>query len=90
MLSPALAGRGTEVVYHHLPARVATGALPAYAAGTEKYVVVARGELVVEVRGAATRLREGDTFFFEADVAHAFSNPTGQPCGYYLFIARRT
>ena len=88
VLSPVFAGSDTEVVYHHLPAQVVTGPLPPYPAGTEKYVVMARGEMVVEVRGTETRLMEGDTFFFEADVEHSFNNRTRKPCGYYLFISR--
>ena len=90
VLSPVFAGSDTEVIYHHLPAKVETGPLPAYPSGTEKYVVMARGEMVVDIIGTETRLMEGDTFFFEADVAHSFNNRTNKPCNYYLFIARRT
>ncbi len=88
VLSPVLAGNNTEVVYHHLPAKVGTGPLPPYPAGTEKHVVVAQGEVVIEVRGTETHLFKNDTFFFEADLEHSFRNPTARPCGYYLFISR--
>ncbi len=62
--------------------------MPAYPAGTEKYVVVAQGEVVVRLAGAGHRLSKGDAFFFEADLEHAFENPTGKPTSYYLFISR--
>ena len=61
--------------------------MPAYPAGTEKYVVVAQGEVVVRLAGAGHRLSKGDAFF-EADLEHAFENPTGKPTSYYLFISR--
>ena len=88
ILSPVFAGSTTEVVYHHLPAKASTGPLPAYPAGTEKYVIVAQGEVVVKLTGTDYRLRKGDAFFFEADLEHAFENPTGRPSNYYLFISR--
>ncbi len=88
ILSPVFAGSTTEVVYHHLPAKTSTGLLPAYPAGTEKYVILAQGEVIVKIEGTEHRLKKGDAFFFEADLEHAFENPTARPSNYYLFISR--
>lgn len=88
LLSPAIAGCAVEVLYHRLPGRASTGELPAYPSGTEKHVVVSKGELVVVLPDVEMALREGDALFFEADVEHLFENRTARACGYYLVISR--
>lgn len=79
----------TGLVYHHLPAGVSTGLLLAYAAGTEKYVVVTQGEITVQVGSTDHQLCEGDAFFFEADTEYEFENRSAQASSYYLFISRQ-
>jgi transcriptional regulator with XRE-family HTH domain len=89
MLSPPIAGGGVEVLLHILPAGASTGALPAYPRGTEKYVVVEKGELIVTLPEAKVNLLSGDTLFFEAEIEHTFENRSSLACCYYLIIARR-
>jgi transcriptional regulator with XRE-family HTH domain len=88
MLSPPIAGSAVELLLHVLPAGASTGKLPAYPRGTEKYVVVEKGELVVVLPNQEARLLQGDALFFEADVEHAFINRSKSSCRYYLVISR--
>ena len=90
IVSPATGGGRVELLYHYLPAGVSTGWLPAYPSGTEKQIVVTIGNLVVEFKTKKEYLEPGDSFFFQADVQHSFVNPTAEPCGYFLVVARRT
>ena len=88
ILSPTMEGSSVEVLRHTLPAGAASGVLPPYPPGTEKYVIVEKGELVL-VRGRERILvRAGDTLFFEADVEHAFETP-GEETSEYLVITSR-
>lgn len=89
IVSPATGGGRAELVYHYLPPGVSTGWLPAYPPGTEKQIVVTIGQLLVEVRPKKEYLGPGDSFFFQADVEHAFANQTAEPCGYFMVISRR-
>jgi len=89
LLSPPIAGSTVELLLHMLPAGTSTGIMPSYPSGTEKYVVVAEGELVVEIGGMDHGLMQGDSLFFEANVDHSFENRSKAPCSYYLVIARR-
>lgn len=89
LLSPPIAGSAVELLYHHLPPGVSTGTLPPYPVGTEKHVVVIEGELVVVIESSDTRMRKGDSLFFEAETEHSFDNRTSKVCGYYLVVSRR-
>lgn len=89
LLSPPIAGSSVELLLHLLPAGASTGIMPSYPSGTEKYVVVAEGELVVVIGGADQSLKQGDSLYFEANVDHSFENRSKAPCSYYLVIARR-
>ncbi|MFC4273646.1 helix-turn-helix domain-containing protein [Achromobacter aloeverae] len=88
LLSPAIAGIATEVLYHLLKPGTSTGTLPAYPAGTEKQVVVVSGTLTVSMKSGDTLLRAGDAMYFEADVDHAFVNRGKTQCEYYLIVSR--
>lgn len=88
LLSPAIAGISTEVLYHLLKPGTSTGTLPAYPAGTEKQVVVVAGTLTVSMKSGDTALAAGDAMYFEADVDHAFVNRGKAQCEYYLIVSR--
>lgn len=89
IVSPATGGGRVELIYHYLPPGVSTGMLPAFAAGTEKQIVVSIGNIVVEFKDTKKYLGPGDSLFFRADVEHAVVNPTAEPCGYYVVISRQ-
>ncbi|GAB7536593.1 helix-turn-helix domain-containing protein [Burkholderia sp. 22PA0099] len=89
IVSPAPGGTRVELLYHHLPAGVSTGVLPAYPLGTEKHVTVIEGTLVVEIDGIDHTLERGDAMFFQANVDHTFRNATDAPCGYFLVVSRQ-
>jgi len=89
VVSPATGGGKVELLYHHLPAGVSTGLLPAYPAGTEKQIVVTAGHLVVQFQHGEQLLGPGDALFFQADVDHAFVNRAEEPCGYFMVVARQ-
>ncbi|MEV3984069.1 XRE family transcriptional regulator [Nonomuraea sp. NPDC049758] len=90
MVSAAPGAGGAEMVFHHLPAQVSTGLLPAYPPGTEKQLVVLEGTLTVAIGGINETLETGDSLFFQADADHGFANRTNEPCEYIMFISRRT
>ncbi|MER6581274.1 XRE family transcriptional regulator [Nonomuraea sp. NPDC001023] len=90
MVSAAPGAGGAEMVFHHLPAQVSTGLLPAYPPGTEKQLVVLEGTLTVAIGGINETLETGDSLFFQADADHGFANRTNAPCEYIMFISRRT
>ncbi|MFI7416393.1 helix-turn-helix domain-containing protein [Nonomuraea sp. NPDC049684] len=89
MVSAAPGAGGAEMVFHHLPAQVSTGLLPAYPPGTEKQLVVLEGTLTVAIGGINETLETGDSLFFQADADHGFANRTNAPCEYIMFISRR-
>ncbi|QIS14648.1 helix-turn-helix domain-containing protein [Nocardia arthritidis] len=87
----AAPGAGTgEMIFHHLPAQVSTGLLPAYPPGTEKQLVVLDGTVTVLIGGISETLSAGDSLFFQADADHGFANRTNAPCEYLMVISRRT
>jgi transcriptional regulator with XRE-family HTH domain len=89
IVSPASGGGRVELVYHYLPPGVSTGVLPAFPGGTEKQVVVTIGHLVVEFKDGKEHLGPGDSLFFLANVEHTMTNPTAEPCGYFVVISRQ-
>ncbi|SDZ34000.1 Cupin domain-containing protein [Amycolatopsis xylanica] len=90
IVSAAPGAGGAEMVFHHLPAQVSTGLLPAYPPGTEKQLVVLEGTLTVALGGISETLGKGDSLFFQADADHGFANRTNAPCEYLMVISRRT
>lgn len=88
LISPAIAGISTELLYHLLKPGTSTGTLPAYPSGTEKQVVVIAGTLIVAMKSGDIELKTGDALYFEADVDHAFVNRGKTQCEYYLVVSR--
>jgi transcriptional regulator with XRE-family HTH domain len=88
LISPPLDGRGIEVALHSIPPNQSSGVLPAYAAGTWKYVYLELGELALDVGLDRIDLKAGDSVCFNAEVAHCFSNEASGVCRYVLVVAR--
>ena len=88
IMSPTVEGSSVEILRHTLAAGSTSGILPPYPPGTEKYIIVERGDLVLVRAGERTRLREGDTMFFEADVEHVFEAPRGVASEYLVITSR--
>lgn len=86
VLSPVLPGRGVDFVLNTLPAGAATGAFAAHRRGVEEYIYVLAGRLRARIGEREVALGEGDSLFFEADLAHGFSNPGRGECRYLLVI----
>jgi transcriptional regulator with XRE-family HTH domain len=57
-----------------------------HAPGTIENLVVAEGQVEVEVAGASHVLSRGDALLFEADVSHGYRNTSGQPAVAYLVM----
>ena len=55
--------------------------------GTTENLVVTSGELELIVGKIRHRLQTGDAIFFEADVPHAYRNPTNTPLTMYLVMS---
>jgi len=87
LLSPVMPGLPVEVVLHHLPPKTSTGKMPPYHSGIGKHVLVFRGRIVVGVGTVETVLEEGDSLYFDADVAHWIENRATRPAEYHLIIS---
>lgn len=89
VLSPPHPDNAIEILLHRLPAGKSTGALPAYAAPTDKYVIVHEGRLTVHTGDGDHMLSQGDTLFFEVKEPYSFTNSGDIPVSYYVVIRRR-
>jgi len=54
--------------------------------GTYENLVVASGGIEIDIAGERAVLGAGDTIVFQADVPHAYVNPTGSPAVMYLVM----
>lgn len=54
--------------------------------GTVENLVVARGALALDIAGDEHALAQGDAVLFDADVPHAYRNPTGHESVMYLVM----
>ena len=86
LLSPNFGGRGVEFVRNVVPEGSTSGEFPPHRRGVEEYIVVEKGRLRAVLAGEEYLLEEGDSLYFEADVAHRFDNAGEGPCSYYLVI----
>lgn len=87
LLSPSFAGRGLEFVRNVIPEGATSGEFPPHKKGAEEYIVVERGRMLAILGGEEHLLEEGDSLYFEADVAHRFDNAGERECSYYLVIS---
>src|SRR3989449_4497097 len=84
ILSPVLPGVEFELMRSTIPAGVDAGAFSPHAAGSREYLAVERGTLRLTIDGAPYTLRRGDSIYYAGDCVHAFANPGGRDCVYYL------
>lgn len=88
LLSPSFPSQGIEFILNIIPPGKESGTFPPHPPGVKEYIVVAEGRLRVELAGGEKKyeLEQGDSIFFEADVAHRFINAGNGECHYYLVI----
>lgn len=84
IVSPVVPGVNFELIRTTLPGGCDAGEFPAYAPGSHEFVVVETGTLRLRLADQVTDLSAGDSVYFAADVAHAYANPDGEPCTYYV------
>ncbi|MEW5739536.1 MAG: XRE family transcriptional regulator [Myxococcota bacterium] len=58
----------------------------AHAPGTTENLVVAKGQVVIEIRGQTHELGTGDAILFEADAPHVYRNPGSAETVLYLVM----
>ncbi len=58
----------------------------AHPPGTAENIAIAEGELEIEVSGQKTLLKEGDSIYFVADVAHIYRNTGSKECRAFLVM----
>lgn len=85
-LSPSFGGRGVEFIRNVVPEGGTSGEFPPHREGVEEYIAVEKGRLRAVIGGGELFLEEGDSIYFEADVAHRFDNVGEDECHYYLVI----
>ena len=90
LLSPGLGGRGVEFIRNVVPVGSTSGELPPHCRGVEEYIVVEKGRLRAVVGSEECLLEEGDSLYFEADIAHRFDNVGDGECSYYLVIVSKS
>lgn len=84
ILSPVVPGVNFEWIRTTLPGGCDAGEFPAYAPGSHEFVVVQAGTVRLRLGDQVVDLSAGDSAYFAADVAHAYANPLGDPCTYYV------
>lgn len=84
-LFPHDAPRRVEFYELRLAPRSAEHADP-HPPGTTENLVVYAGDVEIEVAGERTLLRPGDSILFQADVAHAYLNPTDSESVMFLVM----
>jgi quercetin dioxygenase-like cupin family protein len=67
---------GKTVMEPHL-FRIApdAGSGESYTHDGEEFLHILRGELQISLEGKEYRLKPGDSFYFESDMAHSWKNP---------------
>ena len=55
-------------------------------AGTAENIVIAEGEMEIEISGQKTLLKEGDSIYFVADVPHIYRSIGNRDCRAYLVM----
>lgn len=88
-IAPILPSRGLDWVHNTLPPGASTGEFTPHRAGVEEYIYVLSGELEAQLGEKTFRLRAQDALFFEAHVAHRFTNVSKSECVYLLIIDSR-
>ncbi|NGQ96270.1 helix-turn-helix domain-containing protein [Brevibacillus sp. SYP-B805] len=86
LLSPSFPARGVEFIRNLLPEGQSTGRFPRHKQGVCEHLTVVRGRLRAILGERVVELNEGDSLYFEADVAHRFDNIGSGTCEYYLVI----
>jgi XRE family transcriptional regulator, regulator of sulfur utilization len=84
IVSPVVPGVNFEWIRTTLPGGCDAGEFPAYAPGSHEFVVVETGTLRLRLADQVADLSAGDSVYFAADVTHAYANPAGEPCTYYV------
>jgi transcriptional regulator with XRE-family HTH domain len=85
-ISPVLPGRGIDWVRNALPPGGTTGEFVAHRRGVEEYIYVLGGRMKAVIGARTLMLSEGDSIYFQADVAHEFTNIGTSVCDYFLVI----
>src|SRR6266568_2843804 len=84
ILSPVVPGVEFELMRTTIPGGVDAGEFAPHAPGSREYLAVERGTLRLTIDGAPYTLRRGDSIYYAGDCVHAFANPGGRDCVYYL------
>lgn len=86
VISPVLPGRGIDWVRSSIPVGGVTGEFIAHRRGVEEYIYVLNGHLKAVIGTKTFVMNEGDSLYFQADVAHEFTNVGNETCNYFLVI----
>jgi transcriptional regulator with XRE-family HTH domain len=86
MLSPSFKAKNIELVYGRLGPHKHVGEALTHPAGSEEYVAVLKGTLKITVGSRSYVLRQGDSFFFEADQRHSLVNPAARETEFIVVI----
>jgi len=81
---PAFAGGELEFVFQSLLEGGSSGEWAAHRHGSERWVFVQKGSLLVRLGVEEYHLDEGDAFYFAADVTHCFENAGVGICHWFV------
>lgn len=85
-LAPATAGSDFEFMRTLIPAGVDAGSYPPHPPGSREFLAVESGSLRLAIGSTVVELCAGDSVAYDADVQHAFANPSEPDCVYYLAV----
>jgi transcriptional regulator with XRE-family HTH domain len=84
ILSPVLPGVEFEFMRTTIGAHVDAGEFAPHAPGSREYLAMESGTLLLTIDGVEYKLNAGDSIYYAGDCVHAFKNPAGKPCIYYM------
>ena len=84
VLSPVLPGVEFEFMRTTIGPGVDAGVFQPHSPGSREYLAVEAGVLSLALDDEVVRLSPGDSIFYAGDCHHGFSNPSTEPCVYYL------
>lgn len=86
-ISPVFGGLKLEWLQVTMPAKVTIDKnAQMYGVGADKYVLVIKGNLDITLNGKVYKLKKDDSFYFEADSPHTFTNAGKDTCEFYIVI----
>lgn len=87
-ISPVIDGLKLEWLHIELPPKTTIHCLPTHINEFEKYVLVTKGILEINVADQTFRVKKGESLYFDGSYQHDMHNPSKETIEYYIVIKR--